>query len=136
MTAYVLDASALLRYLDDEPGAERVEAIIRECFAGRARSLISAIQWGEIAVNSRKRLGTSRALRVMDRLQAIEIEVVPATREQAMSAAGLKVGREISYSDAFSLDLAMRSAEHVLVTADYRLKVVKDLARIEFLTAK
>jgi len=136
MTAYILDASALIRYLDDAPGAERVEAIITECLAGRAQSMISAIQWGEVALSVHKRFGASRVSKIMDRLAAAEIEVVPATREQAMSAVDLKVGRGISYSDAFSLDLAMKSSEHVLVTADHGLKVVKDLARIEFLPAE
>jgi len=32
--------------------------------------------------------------------------------------------------------LAMDSADHVLVTADYGFKTVADLARIEFLPAK
>jgi hypothetical protein len=46
------------------------------------------------------------------------------------------VDRKISYADAFALDLAMASLEHILVTADYGFKAVDDLARIEFLPAK
>jgi predicted nucleic acid-binding protein len=136
MTAYVLDASALIRYLDNEPGAERIDAIIGECLAGRARGFVSAIQWGEVAGNVRKRFGALQELRAMNGLQATEVEIVPASAEQAVRAADLKVDRKISYADAFALDLAMQSAEHVLVTADYGFKVVDDLARIEFLPAK
>jgi predicted nucleic acid-binding protein len=136
MTVYILDASALIRYLDDAPGAERVEAIITECLAGRAQSLISAIQWGEVAVSVHKRFGASRVSKIMDRLAAAEIEVVPATREQALDAAGLIFSQGISYADGFSVDLAMKSSEHVLVTADYGLKGANNLARIEFLPAK
>lgn|ERR1700738_1798678 len=136
MTAYVLDASALIRYLDNEPGAERVDAIIGECLAARARGFVSAIQWGEVAGNVRKRFGAPLELKAMNRLLATEIEIVPATGDQAVHAAELRVDRKISYADAFALDLAMQSAERVLVTADYGFKVVEDLARIEFLPAK
>jgi predicted nucleic acid-binding protein len=136
MTAYVLDASALIRYLDNEPGAERIDAIIGECLAGRARSFVSAIQWGEVAGNVRKRFGALQELQAMNGLQATEVEIVSASAEQAVRAADLKVDRKISYADAFALDLAMQSGEHVLVTADYGFKVVDDLARIEFLPAK
>jgi hypothetical protein len=48
----------------------------------------------------------------------------------------MKVDRKISYADAFALDLAMASPDHVLLTADYGFKQVDDLARIEFLPAK
>ena len=136
MTTYILDASALIRYLDDAPGAERVEAIITECLAGRAQSMISAIQWGEVALSIHNRFGALRVSKIMDRLAAAEIEVVPATREQAMSAVDLKVHHGISYSDGFSVDLAKKSSEYVLVTADYGLKVAKDMVLIEFLPAK
>jgi predicted nucleic acid-binding protein len=136
MTAYVMDASALIRYLDNEPGADRVDEIVGECLADRARSFASAIQWGEIAGNIRKRFGALLELKAMNRLLATDIEIVPATGEQAIRAAHLKVDRKISYADAFALDLAMQSTEHVLVTADYGFKVVDDLARIEFLPLK
>jgi PIN domain nuclease of toxin-antitoxin system len=136
MTAYVMDASALIRYLDNEPGADRVDEIVGECLADRAHSFISAIQWGEIAGNIRKRFGALLELKAMNRLLATDIEIVPATGDQAIRAAHLKVDRKISYADAFALDLAMQSTEHVLVTADFGFKVVDDLARIEFLPVK
>jgi predicted nucleic acid-binding protein len=136
MTAYVLDASALIRYLDNESGAERVEAIIGECLAGRARCFVTAIQWGEVAGNVRKRFGAVFELKTMNRLLAAEIEIVPVSAERAVQAAKLKVDCKISYADAFALDLAMQSAEHVLVTANYGFKVVENLARIEFLPVK
>ncbi len=136
MTVYVLDASALIRYIDNEPGADRVEAIIKDCIAGRADVSVSTIQWGEVAGNVRKRFGGQREERVMRKLLPREAEIVPATRERAVRAAEIRVDRRISYADAFALDLAMQSAEHVLVTADYGFKAVDDLARIEFLPVK
>lgn len=136
MTIYILDSSALLRYIDDEAGAERVEAILEACVTWRARVCISAMQWGEVAGRLRHRLGQKEELRVLSALLPTEAEIISVGGERAVRAAEMRVDRKIAYADAFALDLAMDSAEHVLVTADYGFKAVEDVARIEFLPAK
>ncbi len=73
---------------------------------------------------------------MLESLVTIELHVVPASGERAVHAAAIRVDRNIPYADAFALDLAMDSTDHILVTADYDFKEVADLARIEFLPAK
>jgi predicted nucleic acid-binding protein len=136
MTNYVLDASAVIRLLDREAGADRVHAIFADSDAGNARISISAVQWGEIAGNIRKRYGGEHEARVMRDMLPRNAGVLPVNAERALRAAHLKVDRGISYADAFALELAMESPDRVLVTADYDFKAVEDLARIEFLPAK
>jgi PIN domain nuclease of toxin-antitoxin system len=136
MITYVLDSSALIRFVDDEAGAERVEAILSACASSQAAISISAVQWGEVAANYRKRFGQAQQTYIMSTVLPSEATIIPATAERAVRAAGLRVDRKISYADGFALDLAMDSPEHVLVTADYDFKTVDDLARIEFLSAK
>ncbi len=136
MIKYVLDSSSLIRYIDNESGADRLEEILGESVAGHAAVLVPAIQWGEVAGNLRKRMGPSHEKRILSGLLPVESEIVSADAECAIRAADLRVDRKISYADAFALELAMKSRDHVLVTADYGFKVVDDLARIEFLPAK
>lgn len=136
MIKYVLDSSSLIRYIDNEAGADRLEEILGESVAGQAAVLVPAIQWGEVAGNLRKRMGESHEKRILSGLLPVEAEIVSADAECAMRAADLRVDRKISYADAFALELAMRSSDHVLVTADYGFKAVDDLAKIEFLPAK
>lgn len=136
MKKYVLDASSLIRYVDNQAGASRVEEILAECVAGRASICISAVQWGEVASNLRKRMGASHERRILSGLLPSEAEIVPATADCALRAGDLRVDKKIAYADAFALDLAMQSKNHVLVTADYDFKTVDDLARIEFLPSK
>jgi predicted nucleic acid-binding protein len=136
MTIYVLDASALLRYIDDEAGADRIEEIFGACVAGNADVNISAMQWGEVAGNLRKRLGASQEVRIMSSLLPTECEIVPVSGERAIRAAGIKVDRKIAYADAIAIELAMDSSAHILVTADYDFKDVADMASIEFLPLK
>ena len=136
MTSYVLDSSAVIRYIDDEPGAARVEEILKACVDGRAALSISALQWGEVAGNLRSRFGANDELRILSTILPSEVEIVPVTGERAVRAAQLKVDRKIAYADAIALELARESTDHVLVTADYGCKAVDDMARIEFLPSK
>ena len=136
VTVFVLDSSSVLRYMDNEAGADRVNAIFKACVRHQAKMCIPALQWGEIAGELRKRLGALVGRRALESLLPFELDVVSASAERAVRAAALRVDRKIPYADAFGLNLAMDSAEHILVTADYDFKEVADLARIEFLPAK
>jgi predicted nucleic acid-binding protein len=136
MIVYVLDSSAFLRYIDNEAGSERVEQLLGECVSEKAEVRISAIQWGEIAGNLRKRLGESQQRRILSSFLPGEVEIISVSGERAVRAAEIKVDRKVPYADAIALELAMSFPDHVLVTADYGFKAVADLARIEFLPIK
>jgi len=118
MTVYVLDSSALLRYVDDEAGAERVEQLLGDFVAGLVDVRVSAAQWGEVAGNLRKRMGPSEELRILSSLLPSEVEIVPLSGDRAVRAAGLKIDRKVAYADAIALELATSFQDHVLVTAD------------------
>ena len=130
---YVLDASALLRYLDREPGADRVRDLIKSHVAAKNQIAISAIQWGEVACVLFKRHGHSRAVHGLARLERLQFDVVAATAERAQRAALIKMQRKISYADAFAVELASDSQNHLLVTADFDFKLVENDIMIEFL---
>lgn len=136
MTVYVLDSSALIRFADGESGADRVSALLKACVAGKSELCISAVQWGEVAGNLRKRLGAEHQRRILSSLLPSESQIVPVSDERAVRAAEIKVDRKLAYADAFALELAMSFQDHVLVTADHGFKDVDDLARIEFLPLK
>jgi predicted nucleic acid-binding protein len=136
MTVFVLDSSAVLRHIDGEAGADRVEEIIRLALLGEAEVQLSALQWGEIAGIQRRRFGVQEQMRVLQSLLQFDIRVIPATAERAVRAAEIKEDRKLAYANAFAIELAMDSTDHLLVTADYDFKEVADLARIEFLPVK
>jgi predicted nucleic acid-binding protein len=136
MTAYVLDSSALIRYVDNEAGSVRVEQILKACAERKAKLYLSAVQWGEVAGNLRSSFGASEEQRILANLLPSEVEVVPATGERAVRAAELRVDHGLSYADAFAVELTLDSPDRVLVTADYGFKPFEDRIRIEFLPAK
>jgi predicted nucleic acid-binding protein len=136
MVTYVLDSSAILRYLDDEVGAARVAEIIKSHLAGRCSAMISAPHWGEIAGITCKARGKQAMDLVLSRLGAFGLPVVPADADRAVRAALIKLKRQIPYIDAFGVELAAETRDRVFVTADYDFKPVSADVKIEFLPAK
>ncbi len=136
MVSYVLDASALLRYLDKEEGAPRVAQILKGQFAGHNRVMISAVNWGEVAGVLNKRHGYAAVEIALPRLLSFGIEVVPETAERAVRSGLIKTRKNIPYADAFGVELASDSSDHVLVTADFDVEPARQDVVIEFLSVK
>ncbi len=136
MVTYVLDSSAILRYLDDEPGAERVSEIIKSHLAGRCAAIISSLHWGEVAGITYKIHGRQAVDLVLSRLYAFGLKIVSADADRAVRASLIKVRRGIPYVDAFGVEMAASSEDHVLVTADFDFKPASRDVKIEFLPAK
>jgi predicted nucleic acid-binding protein len=136
MVTSVLDSSAVLRYLDGEAGAQRVSEIIKEHVANENLLIISAIHWGEMTGKIFQKHGKSGLDEALSRLLSFEFEIVPATAERAMKSGIIKAQKKIPYADAFGVELAGDSPEHVLVTADFDVKAVEQDVRIEFLPKK
>src|ERR1700686_2674104 len=136
MVTYVLDSSAILRYLDNEAGAERVAEIIKSHLAGRCAVMISALHWGEIAGITCKAHGKAAMELVISRLSAFGFEVVPTDAERAVRASLIKLKRQIPYVDAFGGELAAEERERVFVTADFDFKAASREGKVEFLAAK
>ncbi len=136
MVTYVLDSSAILRYLDDEAGAARVAEIIKSHLAGSCAAMIAAPHWGEVAGITCKAHGRDAMELVLSRLSAFALELVPADAERAVRAALIKVKRQIPYVDAFGVELAAESSDRVFVTADFDFKPASRDVKIEFLPEK
>ena len=130
---FVLDATALLRFFDDEPGAERVEELLVDCARERASLRISAMQWGEIAASLRLRFGNGQPDRMLHGGLPQEFEVVPATAERAARAAVIQVDRGVSRMASYAVELSQSIPNSTLVTADSSFKVFEDLVRVEIL---
>jgi predicted nucleic acid-binding protein len=136
MVRYVLDSSAILRYLDGEVGSDRVAEIIKDHMAGRCEAVICSLHWGEIAGQICKRRGAPAMELVLSRLSAFGFEVMPADADRAVRAALIKLKRQIPYVDAFGVELAAESGDRVFVTADFDFKPASRDVKIEFLPAK
>ena len=136
MVTYVLDACAVLRYIDDEAGADVVEFCLQEVIDGKAQCIISSIQWSEIFHVILKRHGQTGCELAMIEVRALKLRIEAATSSHAERSAMIRYLRGIHFADAFAVELASASADHVLVTSDFGLKPAEQDCKIEFLSVK
>ena len=114
---YVLDASAVLNLLAGEPGAGRIEQLLREADRLRTPLLASVANWGEVFYLSWQRHGEQSAREVLGDLSRLPIRVVPVDLTQAIRAGELKALHKIPYVDCLAAALAILQ-QATLVTSD------------------
>jgi PIN domain nuclease of toxin-antitoxin system len=136
MVTYVLDSSAVLRYLHSQAGSDRVAEIISAHLAGDCLAVMPAAHWGEIAGITYKLYGRREMERVLSQLGAFALQVLTTDGDSAVRAALIKADTGIPYVDSFAVELAMRGSNRVLVTADFDFKAASRDVSIEFLPAK
>jgi predicted nucleic acid-binding protein len=113
---YVLDANALLDFLVNAPGAERVERLVRDA-RPVTPLLVSAVNWGEVLYISWQRHGEESARQTLADLLQLPIRIVPVDIPQVLKAGELKAVHKIPYVDCLAAALATLS-QATLVTSD------------------
>jgi len=129
---YVLDASAVLRYLESAPGAARVEALLNDASDEACEIVMSAVNWGEVVYVLRRKLGRQDAAAAAKSVRSLPIGIVNAGEAEAEGAADLKDRYSIAYADCFAAALAIAS-DATLLTGDFDFKRCQSELLIEFL---
>ena len=121
MRTSIFDASALLAFMEDKPGAAKVEEILTDAQRGHSRILMSAINYGEVYGKLLRELGQEKALRSMASIGPFPIVLEDVNRQRAFRAVEVKHKYKLYYADAFAAALAL---EHkaTLVTSDSDFK--------------
>lgn len=122
-TAYVLDASALLAFLQQEKGSEFVEQVL-------AHSVMSSVNWAEVLQRHRVRGVPSASL--LGELMALGFGVVHFSAQDAAIAAdlfpstralGLSLGDRACLALGISLDLTVLTADRAWKELSLAVKV-------------
>lgn len=115
---YVLDANALIGFLEDRTGtASRVRRLLEESFRNDLPLLLSAVNWGEVFYVSWRQHGEGNARQAETKMRQLPIAVIAADLDRATRAAALKQKHSLGYADAFAAELAIERGAW-LVTAD------------------
>jgi ribonuclease VapC len=106
----VLDASALLAYLPDEPGSETIEPMLDE-------SSISSVNWAEVVQKSIA--GGVEVDGLCEDVEGLGLSILPFTLEEAETAGRLWLETRpcgLSLGDRACLSLGIRLGVPVLTT--------------------
>ena len=124
---FVLDAFALMALFQDEPGADRVQALIQQAQEGQADIFMAVVSLGEVAYGLEKRRGIDACVRALGAIDASPIIIVDVDRYLALQAAHLKASTNVGYLDCFVAALAQQLTATVL-TGDSDFEHIPGLA--------
>lgn len=120
----VLDAHALMAYLEKEPGYEKVRDAFVDASEKGVRLLMSVVNYGEVYYSVLRECGPRVMEDVEKTIRALPIEMVDADIGLAREAGRFKVKYKISYADCFAAALA-KSLKAELVTGDPEFAAVE-----------
>ena len=128
-TPKVLDSWALLCYLEQEPGYEKVIDLIEKAVESSKPLLMCIVNWGEVYYQVMRRFGDQKTQEIEQLIQTLPITLIEANKELTREAARIKAKKRMAYAVCFAVALArLRKAE--LYTGDPELKVVEKEVKI------
>jgi predicted nucleic acid-binding protein len=133
---FALDTSAVIRYIDNEPGHQRIRELLDLRENGDIALQICATHWSEAIYVLLRRLRPPSPDTVRRQLESLALDIVPVTQDRAMRAAQIRFRYSIPFADSFGVELAGTSPDHILITADFDVKPAAADFRIEFLPPK
>ncbi|MEX2162295.1 MAG: type II toxin-antitoxin system VapC family toxin [Anaerolineales bacterium] len=132
MATKVLDAYALLAFLEDEPGADAVRDLILKAENRKTKLLMTTVNLGEVWYSIARRSSPTTADEYVQEIETMAIEIVDADWILTRQAALYKVAGKIAYGDCFAAALSkIRKAE--LVTGDREFKSLESEIKISWL---
>jgi predicted nucleic acid-binding protein len=120
----VLDASAVMTFFLNRPGADKVEQLLERAAVGACQLFMSVVNWGEVYYSVWRAEGEATAQNIAAEIAQLPIDLVPATYVLTKLAAELHARHKLPYADCFAASLAA-TRDAPVATAD------TDFARVE-----
>jgi predicted nucleic acid-binding protein len=128
----ILDAYALLAFLEDEPSADEVRTLLLRAEEGKVKLAMTTVNLGEVWYAIARADSQELADRLIRDIRGMAIDMVDADWTLTHEAALLKAKGKISYADCFAAALArLRKGE--VVTGDPEFKRLEGEVKIAWL---
>ncbi|OGQ76995.1 MAG: hypothetical protein A3G40_13065 [Deltaproteobacteria bacterium RIFCSPLOWO2_12_FULL_57_22] len=120
----VLDSYAVLAFLFQESGHEKVLELFEKAAAADQPVFIAAPNWAEVRYIVERKVGANKWLEVRTKLLGLPLEIVTADQQLAEMAGELKATKKMSLADCFSAALAKQKKAD-LYTGDPEFRAVE-----------
>ena len=128
----VFDSWALMAFLEDEPAAEQVQALIEQAQDLENGLLVTVINLGEVWYSLARTRTESDADQAIKEILGLGFQLVEIDWELANHAAKLKAKHKLAYADCFAAALA-RQRKLEIVTGDPEFKQLSSQVKIHWL---
>ncbi len=129
---WLLDSFAVLAWLQDEPGAERVEALLLAARQSHAPPLLTVINLAEVYYRTARQRGHPFAEGIVRQIRALPVALCACDEPLSLAAARIKADFAIAFADAVAAAAAQRE-EATVVTGDPEFRKIEHLISIEWL---
>ena len=123
---YVLDTSALLTLIEDEPGADVVQDVLQRSREGKVGVLVSFMSFMEVHYITLQERDADEARVRVDLITSLPVLRVESTESLGQIAGELKAEHRLSVADAWIAALA-KERNAVLIHKDPDFEHVKSL---------
>ncbi|CUX76921.1 type II toxin-antitoxin system VapC family toxin [Thermococcus chitonophagus] len=128
----MLDSYAILTYLLNEKGAERVEELLNKARNGEVKVYMNVVNLGEVYYIIARRKGVDVADFIIANLLKSPILFIPADERLSLIAGRIKAFHKLSYADGFAAATAI-DLNATLLTGDEEFKNIAGKVKIEWL---
>ncbi|CEP69454.1 PIN domain [Moorella glycerini] len=118
---FVLDAYAVICYLEDETGADEVALLLKKAGDNTVRLFMTWINLGEVYYRVHRKYGEIEAERVLETVKNWPVEFLAGDEDLTLVAARVKASYALSYADAYAIAAALKNNAAV-VTGDPEIK--------------
>jgi ribonuclease VapC len=128
----VLDSWALLCYLEQEHGYEKVIELFDRATGSSKPLLMCTVNWGEVYYQVARRLGDSKAREIERLIDSFPIKLVDADKTLTREAARFKATKRLAYADCFAAALTKQKKAE-LYTGDHEFEAVEKEIKVIWL---
>lgn len=129
---FVLDTFAVLTYLKEESGWQKVRNILWSAAGNKIIIFLNLVNLGELYYIIYREYGALEADKVVNMIKLWPLQLVAVKEELAIIAGRMKAENKISYADAYVLATAMIK-KGAIVTGDPEFKPLEDIIAINWL---
>ena len=127
----IFDSHAILKFSQDEEGADKIEKFLVLSQQGKIESFINQINLGEIYYQTIRKLGIEAAKRYLESFYQLPIKVITPSPEIILSASEIKAKYAISYADCFVVSTALLHNASI-ITGDPEFRKIEHIIKIEW----
>ncbi len=129
MKNILFDSHAILKFYQDEDGAENVEELLISSKQGDLKAYMSEINLGEVYCMTIRRLGSVSARDNLEHFFELPVQIISPSSDIILTAAEIKAENAISYADCFAVATAQK-VKASIITGDPEFKKVEHLVEI------
>lgn len=130
---FVIDACALIAYLNGEPGSDVFDDLLRQSRNGEAELYASSINIYEVYYDCLRR-DTQTAQQLLDDLYCLPMTIMETIDRNLMQAAGIfKTKYRVSLADSIALALAQQLDVRLVSTDHHEFDSIDKAGIIQFM---